>query len=102
MNLDPLVLDTLNTIQVAASLGPGSFGAYVISQATCASDVLAVMLLQVREREREEGQILLLFFLSLPTSLAIPIPVHDFTHGNLHHEHQLTNSPTRHTNINTY
>lgn len=33
--------------QVAASLGPGSFGAYVISQATCASDVLAVMLLQV-------------------------------------------------------
>ena len=47
MGFNPLVLDTLNTIQVAASLGPGSFGAYVISQATCASDVLAVMLLQV-------------------------------------------------------
>ena len=47
MGLDPLVLDTLHTIQVAASLGPGSFGAYVISQATCASDVLAVQLLQV-------------------------------------------------------
>lgn len=31
---------------MAASLGPGSFGAYVISQATCASDVMAVMLLQ--------------------------------------------------------
>ena len=62
MGFNPLVLDTLNTIQVAASLGPGSFGAYVISQATCASDVLAVMLLQVskyvireiyRSRQRE-------------------------------------------------
>ena len=47
MGFNPLVLDTLNTIQVAANLGPGSFGAYVISQATSASDVLAVMLLQV-------------------------------------------------------
>ena len=56
MGFNPLVLDTLNTIQVAASLGPGSFGAYVISQATCASDVLAVMLLQVSKyviRERD-------------------------------------------------
>eukprot|EP01041_Mallomonas_annulata_P010309 gene10309-21509_t len=43
---DPLVMDTLHTVRVAAMLGPGSLGAYVISQATSASDVLAVMLLQ--------------------------------------------------------
>jgi phosphoenolpyruvate carboxylase len=34
------------TFEVASTLGPGSLGAYVISQAKSASDVLAVMLLQ--------------------------------------------------------
>jgi phosphoenolpyruvate carboxylase len=40
------VMDVLRTVEVASTLGPGSLAAYVISQATCASDVLAVMLLQ--------------------------------------------------------
>eukprot|EP01038_Epipyxis_sp_PR26KG_P004144 gene4144-5898_t len=46
LGFDEQVLDALSTIQVASSLGPGSLGAYVISQAKSASDVLAVMLLQ--------------------------------------------------------
>jgi phosphoenolpyruvate carboxylase len=73
IGFDALVLDTLQTIETAASLvsellntfhpkytgtiltllyisnnskGPGSLGAYVISQSRAASDVLAVMLLQ--------------------------------------------------------
>jgi phosphoenolpyruvate carboxylase len=40
------VLDVLRTVEVASTLGPEALGAYVISQATSASDVLAVMLLQ--------------------------------------------------------
>jgi len=40
------VVDTLKTFELAASLGPGSLGAYVISQCQQASDVLAVVLLQ--------------------------------------------------------
>lgn len=40
------VVDTLQTFELMASLGPGSLGAYVISQCQQASDVLAVMLLQ--------------------------------------------------------
>lgn len=39
-------MDTLRTLEVAAGAGSGSLGAYVISQARSASDVLAVMLLQ--------------------------------------------------------
>ena len=42
----PTVLDTLRTIEMVSTFGPGSLGAYVISQARSASDVLAVMLLQ--------------------------------------------------------
>jgi phosphoenolpyruvate carboxylase len=46
LGFDNLVLDTLKTIEVASSLGPGSLGAYVISQSKATSDVLAVVLLQ--------------------------------------------------------
>jgi phosphoenolpyruvate carboxylase len=46
LGFDDLVMDTIKTLQVASSLGPGSLGAYVISQAKAASDVLGVMLLQ--------------------------------------------------------
>lgn len=46
MGLSPTQLDTLRTFEMAASLGSESLGAYVISQARSASDVLAVMLLQ--------------------------------------------------------
>ena len=40
------VTDTLATFQLAAEIGNGSLGAYVISQCQQASDVLAVLLLQ--------------------------------------------------------
>jgi len=43
---DDQVVKTLKTFEVASSLHPESLGAYVISQAQTASDVLAVMLLQ--------------------------------------------------------
>jgi phosphoenolpyruvate carboxylase len=46
LNFSPTVVDTLRTFELAASLGKGSLGAYVISQCQQASDVLAVMLLQ--------------------------------------------------------
>jgi len=46
MGLSPTQLNTLKTFEMAASLGSESLGAYVISQARSASDVLAVMLLQ--------------------------------------------------------
>jgi phosphoenolpyruvate carboxylase len=46
LGFDELVMDTLNTLEVASTLGPEALGAYVISQAKAASDVLAVMLLQ--------------------------------------------------------
>lgn len=46
MGFDSAVLKTLQTFQMAATLGSGATGAYVISQARMASDVLAVMLLQ--------------------------------------------------------
>ena len=39
--------DVLNTFRVIAQLPPDSLGAYVISMARSASDVLAVVLLQV-------------------------------------------------------
>ena len=32
LGFDPLVIDTLKTIEVASKLGPGALGAYVISQ----------------------------------------------------------------------
>lgn len=43
---DANVLPTLRTFQMASTLHPETLGAYVISQAQSASDVLAVMLLQ--------------------------------------------------------
>ena len=42
----PTAIDTLGTFQVIAEQPEGSLGAYVISQATSASDVLAVYVLQ--------------------------------------------------------
>ena len=42
----PTSIDTLETFQMIAEQHPGSLGAYVISQATSASDVLNVLLLQ--------------------------------------------------------
>jgi len=44
--IDDSVLKTLRVFKVASTLGPEALGAYVISQARTASDVLAVMLLQ--------------------------------------------------------
>mmetsp|Transcript_285 Transcript_285/g.463 ORF Transcript_285/g.463 Transcript_285/m.463 type:complete len:994 (-) Transcript_285:130-3111(-) len=46
MGLDAGVLKTLRVFEMAATLNPEALGAYVISQAQTASDVLAVMLLQ--------------------------------------------------------
>ena len=46
LGLDPDTRKTLMVYKVASELGPESLGAYVISQANTASDVLAVMLLQ--------------------------------------------------------
>jgi len=43
----PTVCDTLEIMQMVAEQHEGSLGAYVISQATSASDVLAVLLLQL-------------------------------------------------------
>lgn len=44
--VDEKVMTTLRTFETISSFDPESLGAYVISQATSASDVLAVMLLQ--------------------------------------------------------
>ncbi len=41
-------MDVINTFRTLAELPPDSLGAYVISMARAASDVLAVVLLQVR------------------------------------------------------
>ncbi len=46
MGLDPDIRKTLMVYKVASELDSESLGAYVISQANTASDVLAVMLLQ--------------------------------------------------------
>lgn len=46
LGFDPSVVKTLRTFYTAATLEPSALGAYVISQAQTASDVLAVMLLQ--------------------------------------------------------
>uniref|UniRef100_A0A7S2A7E1 phosphoenolpyruvate carboxylase n=1 Tax=Trieres chinensis TaxID=1514140 RepID=A0A7S2A7E1_TRICV len=46
MGFDPDIIKTLWTFQAASELQPEALGAYVISQAKTASDVLAVMLLQ--------------------------------------------------------
>ncbi|GMH55682.1 hypothetical protein TrRE_jg11867, partial [Triparma retinervis] len=43
----PEVVEVLDTFEMAAEQGPGTLGAYVISQATLASDVMAVLLLQL-------------------------------------------------------
>lgn len=44
--IDERVMTTLRTFETISAFDPESLGAYVISQATSASDVLAVMLLQ--------------------------------------------------------
>ena len=46
LGFDPDVVKTLKTFQAASTIDPEALGAYVISQAQTASDVLAVMLLQ--------------------------------------------------------
>lgn len=46
----PEVADVLNTFKTLAELPPDSLAAYVISMAHTASDVLAVVLLQVTHR----------------------------------------------------
>eukprot|EP01042_Synura_sphagnicola_P000334 gene334-345_t len=46
-NFPTTVVDTLSTFELAANTVDGSFGAYVISHCKQASDVLAVMLLQL-------------------------------------------------------
>ena len=45
-------MDVINTFRTLAELPPDSLGAYVISMARAASDVLAVVLLQVRDLQR--------------------------------------------------
>ncbi len=47
---EPEVHDVLETFRTAASIPPGSLGAYVISMATCPSDVLAVQALHAAAR----------------------------------------------------
>jgi phosphoenolpyruvate carboxylase len=46
LGFNPSVLTTLQIFQTASGINPEALGAYVISQAQMASDVLAVMLLQ--------------------------------------------------------
>jgi phosphoenolpyruvate carboxylase len=46
LGFDPSVVKTLRTFFTASQIHPSALGAYVISQARSASDVLAVMLLQ--------------------------------------------------------
>jgi phosphoenolpyruvate carboxylase len=46
LGFDDTVVKTLRTFHAASTLGPEAVGAYVISQAKTASDVLAVLLLQ--------------------------------------------------------
>ncbi|KAK7309983.1 hypothetical protein RJT34_07159 [Clitoria ternatea] len=53
----PDVKEVLDTFRVAAELGTDSFGAYVISMASNASDVLAVELLQKDARLAVSGEI---------------------------------------------
>ena len=55
------VTDTLETFELIASLTPGSLGAYVISQCQQASDVLAVVLLQLDAGVREPLRVVPLF-----------------------------------------
>ena len=47
LDTTPEVAETLSTFRMLAELPPDSLGAYVISMAHTASDVLAVVLLQV-------------------------------------------------------
>ena len=49
-------MDVINTFRTLAELPPDSLGAYVISMARAASDVLAVVLLQVRDLQRCAAQ----------------------------------------------
>ncbi|GAB2297086.1 Phosphoenolpyruvate carboxylase 4 [Dionaea muscipula] len=53
----PDVKEVLDTLRVAAELGSDSFGAYVISMASNASDVLAVELLQKDSRLALSGEL---------------------------------------------
>lgn len=54
MPMSPEVREVLDTLKVAARLGRGSLGAYVISMTKGASDVMAVELLQ-REAKMQVG-----------------------------------------------
>jgi phosphoenolpyruvate carboxylase len=55
------VRDVLDTFQTAAALPPDSLGAYVITMASCASDVLAVELLQKLAGNRHPQRVVPLF-----------------------------------------
>ena len=55
LGFDPDVLKTLMVFKVASEKEPEALGAYVISQATSASDVLAVMLLQKKFGMNQEN-----------------------------------------------
>lgn len=57
----PTVVDTLETFQMIVDQHEGSLGAYVISQATSASDVLAVLLLQLDAGGRKPLRVAPLF-----------------------------------------
>ena len=58
---DPVVRDVLETAKLAAELPVGALGAYVISQATHASDVLAVELLLAEAGARAPPRVVPLF-----------------------------------------
>lgn len=57
----PTAVDTLETFEMIAEQREGSLGAYVISQATTASDVLAVLLLQTDAGVRQPLRVVPLF-----------------------------------------
>lgn len=58
---DEAVRETIETFRMAAEQGPGSLGAYVVSMASSASDVLAVELLQREARIRHPLRVVPLF-----------------------------------------
>jgi phosphoenolpyruvate carboxylase len=54
--MTPEVKEVLDTFRVAARIGTQSLGAYIISMAQCASDVLCVELLQREARLTVSGR----------------------------------------------
>eukprot|EP00951_Prasinocladus_malaysianus_P010615 scaffold78127_cov47-Prasinocladus_malaysianus.AAC.1 len=65
MEMSADVKEVIDTFRVVAQVGPGSLGAYIISMASSASDVLAVELLQREARMQLLGQV----------NLALPCPL---------------------------